>query len=236
MAGRIFVTGDTHGHLDIQKVFKFGDEHPELDKEDYLIICGDFGVIWHYKDDYDDTTEYYLKALDRLPFTTLWLDGNHENFNELETYPMTEMFGCPVRKISNSVFHLERGYVYIINNKKIFILGGATSIDKKYRTENESWWPQENIMPEDIDRAHKSLARHNHLVDYVMTHCAPTKFAEEIITKNEWNYIFDFNEAKLDDLRRMPLYFKKWFCGHYHEDYDSGKFCCLYNRIIEIKQ
>lgn len=45
MAGKIFVTGDCHGEFR-----KFNRENfPEqsnLDKEDYVIICGDFGGIW----------------------------------------------------------------------------------------------------------------------------------------------------------------------------------------------
>lgn len=42
----IYVTGDTHANLDIGKLssrrFK---EQKEMSKDDYLIVCGDFGLV-----------------------------------------------------------------------------------------------------------------------------------------------------------------------------------------------
>ena len=42
----IYVTGDTHGGIDVKKLLD-----PQLEKkigkDDYLIICGDFGFIWN---------------------------------------------------------------------------------------------------------------------------------------------------------------------------------------------
>ena len=29
--------------------------------------------------------------------------------------------------------------------------------------------------------------------------------------------------------------FKEFYCGHWHEEIDSGKYHVLYNRIVEIK-
>lgn len=43
----IYVTGDIHADLDIGKLSM--DKFPQqrsLSKEDYLIICGDFGLVW----------------------------------------------------------------------------------------------------------------------------------------------------------------------------------------------
>lgn len=45
---RIFVTGDLHGQIDIRKLNKRNFPiQEELTKEDYLIIVGDFGLVWH---------------------------------------------------------------------------------------------------------------------------------------------------------------------------------------------
>ena len=43
----IYVTGDTHGQIDISKLFpgSFPDGKI-LTRDDYMIICGDFGGIW----------------------------------------------------------------------------------------------------------------------------------------------------------------------------------------------
>ena len=47
MAGRIFITGDTHGELDIERLgsrrFAAG---AELDKDDFISVLGDFGFPW----------------------------------------------------------------------------------------------------------------------------------------------------------------------------------------------
>ncbi|MDM8195794.1 hypothetical protein QUV98_05625 [Massilimicrobiota timonensis] len=44
---RIFITGDTHGSYDIQKLARKNfPEGKTLTKDDYMIICGDFGCVW----------------------------------------------------------------------------------------------------------------------------------------------------------------------------------------------
>lgn len=44
---RIFITGDTHGSYDIQKLARKNfPEGKTLTKDDYVIICGDFGCVW----------------------------------------------------------------------------------------------------------------------------------------------------------------------------------------------
>lgn len=47
-----------------------------LTKNDYLRITGDFGFVW----DGSKTDEYWLNWLNKKPYTVLFVDGNHENF------------------------------------------------------------------------------------------------------------------------------------------------------------
>lgn len=49
----IFITGDTHGEIDIRKFNsrKF-PEQKNLSKSDFVIVAGDFGIPW------DRTKEY----------------------------------------------------------------------------------------------------------------------------------------------------------------------------------
>ncbi|MFR7743331.1 MAG: hypothetical protein ACLU3I_08610 [Acutalibacteraceae bacterium] len=51
-----------------------------MTKDDYMIVCGDAGLVWHGNKS-DDPQLDRLKA---LPFTVLFLDGNHENFDVLK--------------------------------------------------------------------------------------------------------------------------------------------------------
>ena len=80
----LYVTGDTHGE---EGRFKYmGSEIMRtLTKDDYLIICGDFGYI--FNDTYYERKFLRYMAED-LPFTILWVDGNHENFDLINEYPV----------------------------------------------------------------------------------------------------------------------------------------------------
>lgn len=51
-----------------------------------MIICGDFGGIW----DGSEAEQQVLDWLENRPFTTLFVDGNHENFDLLHTCPVQE--------------------------------------------------------------------------------------------------------------------------------------------------
>ncbi|WP_260504042.1 hypothetical protein [Paenibacillus illinoisensis] len=73
-----------------------------MTKDDYVIIVGDFGLIW----DGSNEDRYWLKWLDKTKsFTTLFLDGNHENFDLLEQYPVENWNGGKVHRINKSVIH-----------------------------------------------------------------------------------------------------------------------------------
>ena len=77
----IILAGDTHGLIDMDKVTEYFEYNNEFTKEDYLIILGDAGVLWNGVEDAN-----VQKILNNLPVTTLWIDGNHENFDLLEEY------------------------------------------------------------------------------------------------------------------------------------------------------
>lgn len=71
----IFVTGDTHGELKRLNTENF-PEQKELCREDYVIICGDFGLV--FAEDKESKTEtWWLNWLEGKNFTTLFVDGNH---------------------------------------------------------------------------------------------------------------------------------------------------------------
>ncbi|NUU74615.1 metallophosphoesterase family protein [Paenibacillus xylanilyticus] len=102
---------DIHGTISANKRFnsKNFPQQKQLTKDDYLIITGDFGLIW----DGSKENQYWLKWLDKTkPFTTLFIDGNHENFDLLEEYPVEIWNGGKVHRINDSVIHLMRGQVF----------------------------------------------------------------------------------------------------------------------------
>lgn len=126
----IFITGDTHGDFSRLLPAAFHEQR-DLTKEDYLIICGDFGGVW----DGGDAEQQWLDWLETRSFTTLFVSGNHENYDLLRNYPISQWHGGLVQAIRPSVLHLMRGQLYNICGKRIFTMGGASSHD----TETAFW-------------------------------------------------------------------------------------------------
>lgn len=152
----IYITGDIHREQDIHKInpreFTVGNS---LTENDYVIICGDFGCVW----DGSTGDNFWLKWLDSLPWNTLFIDGNHENFDVLNTYPLEEYKGGKVHRIRSKVFHLMRGEVFNIDGYKFFTMGGGFSHDVNYRTEHKNWWKDEICTIEEAKHAFATLEK-----------------------------------------------------------------------------
>ena len=181
----IYATGDTHGNFQ-----RFAPEHfPEqagMTKEDYMIICGDFGGVW----DGGKKEERNLDWLEDLPFTTLFISGNHENFDLLRKYPAEEWNGGTIQRIRPHVIHLMRGQVFDLQGYSFFTMGGARSHDiengvlnpkapdfeeqywalrrmgARFRVNHRSWWKQELPSKTEYEEAQHSLERIQYEVDY----------------------------------------------------------------------
>ena len=223
----VYITGDTHGGYDIDKLFNI-----DYTEDDVLIICGDFGFVWER--DYPKIVgEQALLNLimDSIPCTVLFVCGNHENFARLNKLPRVEKFGAEVGLVRDRCYHLLRGNVYTIEGKTYLAIGGAESHDKKYRKEGISWWKEESITLADIEKAKKAGK-----VNFVISHCVPDKVKERMCLDGvlPLEYIMpSTSEYMLSDLQEAIEY-DYWFSGHYHEDLMIGKHFILYNDFVEI--
>ena len=223
--GMIFATGDIHGDIDIHKLSRRSFNYSGLSKEDYIIICGDFGCVW----DGSKTDEYWLNWLNDLPVTILFCDGNHENFDLLNSYPVEEWNGGKIHRIKNSVIHLMRGQVFDLHGCKIFVMGGASSYDKKYRKEGKSWWKQELPNCQELEEAMQNLEKCQFKVDYVLTHCAPSTIHKNLVQSDDTDSLTSFLE-----LVSGRVTFKKWYFGHYHMDCEIQRYRAIYNDFVRI--
>ena len=224
----VYVTGDTHTPVDIHKLSTtMFPEQKTMTKDDYVIVCGDFGAVW----DGSNTDRYWQKWYKDKNFTTLFVDGNHENFHLLQQFPEREFCGGKVHEIAPSVFHLKRGEIFHIDGKSFFCLGGASSHDKQFRVENVSWWREELPSKQELEHAYQTLEGAGWRVDYIITHCAPKKVQAQIAEWYENDSATSFLQIVEENCE-----FKHWFFGHYHRDLDlDPKHTCLYQRIIPIK-
>ncbi|MCI7768045.1 MAG: serine/threonine protein phosphatase [Oscillospiraceae bacterium] len=221
----LYITGDTHCPIDIHKLNSRHFPCDGLTRDDYVIICGDAGLVWYKTDKEDDFWQNWLQG---KPWTTLFVDGNHENHAKLDEYPVSEWMGGNVHFIKPDVIHLMRGQVYEIDGLKLFTMGGAASGDKKYRKENVSWWAREMPSPEEYDTAMENLAKHGNKVDMILSHCAPTWVHCTIDVLRETNELTDFLQKIYETVD-----FRKWYFGHYHLDRQfDERMRCVYNDIV----
>ena len=221
-----FLKGDIHGNL--FEIIDFINRF-NLGKNDNIIILGDCGIAWR-KDKKDLAQNIKLWNECGNGVKLYFIDGNHENFNILNSLPIENNMG----KIADNIYHLRRGQVYEFENKKILVCGGADSIDKYRRIENFTWWKEEAISQETIDDI---PAGH---YDYVLTHCCPRSVFEknriylstlQFLDENKINHS---SEDMLEQLKNK-ITFDHWFFGHYHVNTAvNDKDICLVEQIVRI--
>ena len=219
----IYVTGDTHGDMT-----RFKDpQMKKLGRGDTLIICGDFGFIW----DGSKREAAALRKLTSKDYTIAFIDGCHENFDILESYP-TEMWnGGMARVIAPNLIHLMRGQIYTIEGKRIFTFGGGHSQDIEFRRETD-WWEREQPTHEEIMEAVDNLEKVDNSVDYVITHEPPASVKDclgvDVFERIEVHALFE-------EIIKSCSY-QKWFFGKCHIDKNIPvKFYAVFNNVTPLK-
>ena len=246
----IYITGDTHSDFSRFTEEKFPIQS-EMTKDDYIIICGDFGGVWTFEEESKREKEA-LDWLNNKNFTTLFVDGNHENYTRLYNYPIEEWKGGKVHKIRDSVLHLMRGEIFDIDNKKIFAFGGARSHDIQdgilnlyeeekiyeyrkrgayFRIRDFSWWDLELPTNQEMENGIENLEKINYKVDYIISHCCPTSIQALINPIYKRDILTDYLQQISEKCT-----FKKWYFGHYH-DYRqvNAQFTLLYEDILPLE-
>jgi predicted phosphodiesterase len=250
----IYITGDTHGEFRHRFNMENFPEQREMTKDDYVIICGDFGGIWEVGEESGDE-KYWLDWFEGRSYTLLFVDGNHENFDRLNAYPVKMWHGGKVHEIRPHVLHLMRGQVFEIDGKKIFTFGGARSHDisggiletddpdfkekKKdlrrnyipFRINHISWWEQELANDEEMKEGRANLSAHGFAVDFIVTHCCST--STQVFLGGSM-YEPDPETDYLEYIKNSVDY-KKWFFGHYHDNKGIfDKEILIYEQMIRI--
>lgn len=254
----IFVTGDIHGNpvrLNSDSFYEQKEFSGNKD-ENIVIILGDFGLVWS---DIGESKQekYWLNWLENKPFTTVFVDGNHENFTRLYSYPVKKWCGGKVHEIRPHVLHLMRGEVFTIGGRKFFAFGGASSHDIQdglldcedsdwkekaklldrqgkymYRIKGLSWWKKELPTKEEMMHGLESLKANKNKVDYIITHSPSTP--DLYLMGGKGLYKTDVLTDYLEEVRSTTEY-KAHLFGHMHVNrVVNDKDICLYEQIIRI--
>lgn len=140
---RVGVAGDWHGST--KHAIKSIRTFKRLGV-DTIYHLGDFGFGWSKA--YEEQVNEVLSELDIVLFV---IPGNHENYDFLDTVWYDPII-TGVRRVKSHLKFFDRGARWKIGETTFVALGGAASVDRKYRKPNVSWWEQEYITPEDVQR------------------------------------------------------------------------------------
>lgn len=107
--GEIWVTGDIHGDATRFSKENFPEQRNFYGNQNsnVVIILGDFGLIWDWHCE-TKQERFWLDWLEEKNYTTVFVDGNHENFDRLYQYPEKQWNGGKVHMIRPHVLHLIR--------------------------------------------------------------------------------------------------------------------------------
>ncbi len=228
----IYVTGDTHGSYRRLRRF-FSRTAVTLD--DTLIVLGDTGL--NYYGDERDTP--HKKSAARLPLTLLCLRGNHDRHPAgLPDNRAEKRFGGLVyadEAYPNLLF-AEDGEIYCMEGHTVLAVGGAYSVDKRWRlTHGYNWFSDEQISSACMRQVEHRLDGVGWQVDTVLTHTCPLRYepAEALYQHIDQSEV-DKRMEKWFDTIEARLTYRQWLCGHFHIDKQIGPVRFLYHDVIQM--
>lgn len=234
MLRNYYITGDTHGSFG--HIEKFCNRFSTT-KDDVLIILGDVGL--NYYDNYEDIAR--KRFIDDLPITLFCIRGNHEfrpiylPYIEYTVFGETDSYALYEPEFDNIIYAIDNT-VYTFNNKKYYVVGGAYSVDKYYRLENDMLWFEDEQCSFEESLHVIAMSKSLDGVHGILTHTCPLRYIP-----TEW-FLSQVDQSTVD--KGMELLFDRvyenlnhnvWYCGHYHGEKVIDKMRFLYHSI-EILQ
>ena len=221
----IYITGDTHG--DYNRLVGIAGN---LEAGDILVVCGDWGYVL-----YNDKDEArLLDDLEKMPYSILFVDGNHENFPLIYSYPEEKWNGGKIHRIRKNIAHLKRGQVFTIEGLKFFTFGGGESTDKDMRVEHNLWWREEEPTPVEMAMGARALDEANKKVDYIITHEPPSLVKSAMLLRSGNNDRVNKLNGYFEEIGKA-CEFKHWYFGSLHEDkVVTPHYTCVFKKVIPI--
>lgn len=154
---RIAFAGDWHANASRARS---GIRHAKDQGADVIIHVGDFG--------YDYRPGFVTAVTDELVeagIPLLFVEGNHDDPSALRG-PLDPN---GLREIGQNLWHIPRGFRWTWHGETFLGCGGAHSVDRPWRRLGISWWPEETITEQDVERCVAGGP-----ADWLITHDCPT--------------------------------------------------------------
>lgn len=185
---KLRLIGDLHGDP-----ISINQVIQSLHKYDLTIQVGDFGIGFG--------AENYLKdkvTKDQLRI----LFGNHDNYQLLSTLE----------------YNLGRFGVFEFNDKKIFFVGGAWSIDQEYRTPGLNWWDDEQLSYKEASNCLDLWESVCKEISLVITHDCPYTVSHALLKETPHSTFTGILLREMEKIHQVP----KWRFGHYHQRFQKN--------------
>lgn len=194
--GGVALVGDLHGNW--QTLRLLSQRFPQLTG---VLQVGDFG--FH---------PALLRGWEPLAWPVYALDGNHEYF------PMLQLDAEAPYEVAKGLFHVPRGIVFRLGGIWFGCCGGGESLDKAQRVPGEGWFPEERVLPEQIDR----LVNHPQGWDILVTHTPMPDIRDLLlppVRKEDWGLPDDWIDKSSYELLRLTMEQPgaPWVSGHLHK-------------------
>ncbi|MDL2060498.1 metallophosphoesterase [Mesosutterella sp. AGMB02718] len=215
-------TARMHG---LDKVLFCGDTHADFSflqgalgilRPSVCIVAGDFGY-WRRSDFEEGAGEGFFHEGLRHPGTRIFFcDGNHENHALLRRLVETRGWEKPIH-VAPGLFYAPRGSTAVIRGRRVLFAGGAFSIDRAYREEGRTWFAEEEMGQEELERILKRSDLDS--VDAVVSHTCPAGCLDKVCgicgLKPEWISGRATEDALERIFQRLPRV-RDWYFGHWH--------------------
>lgn len=203
----VVIIGDVHGRWDELNVVMARSvaRIPDLSA---FIQVGDFGYAWPQGKPFEILKQYWTDSELELARekTFYWLDGNHENHEQLER---------DRGAYQPYLNYQPRGSVINLGEPlgRAMFFGGTTTPDFYPRFPGRNWWPQESITYRQVQDALKAESP----IDIMFSHDYPIAFPYK-----QYDQKYGEADQKFLDVLRQHFKPKFWVFGHHH-DFNSGE-------------
>jgi hypothetical protein len=208
---KLMLIGDTHGNVaplahKLQIAQSHGIEH--------AFVLGDFGILPGmggivFIDEINRHANNHKVNLWAIP-------GNHENHDQWDAW--LSMPGLPKENgfvaIRSRVWISPKVNTFVFGRKRWMVMGGAVSIDRRWRREGESWWPNETFSEKNLASV---LDYKGKPIDYVLSH--------DCSNRTPWGFQLVPDPLSQENRERIDraldhIQPKMHFHGHMHRKYD----------------
>ena len=230
----VYITGDIHG--EVHRVSEMTTKL-KITPDDIIVLLGDVGVNYYGNKNGDCHSK---KRLNDIGVTILCIHGNHEMRPETLITYREDQWHCGAVYVEDefpNLFFAKDGEVYDLEGTKAIAIGGAYSVDKRYRLRRGfQWFSDEQPSDEIRARVEKKLDEIGWQIDAVLTHTCPYGYTptEAFMSGVDQSTVDNSTELWLDTIEKK-LNYKAWYCGHWHIEKQIDKLHFLFESVETVR-